>query len=206
MNENLLKSLQNVNWEVAFKTFGSNHSTLIGLLVDWWISSDYKRRFVLDGGCTFCHHRKGKGSDRCDAVFLEGESSKGIVKGIVEVEGSRHRKTIKKMSKYFQAKGEWKTLEFGIFLAYPTDLSGQKEKRDFAFDSPVEKLFEAGKKLSAKSPGKKFIVLILGKKYKRIEEPSLRSQSEYYAGDPIKVYGKLFLNGKEIAARTFKKQ
>lgn len=206
MNDNLLKSLQNVKWKVAFKTFGSNHSTLIGLLVDWWISTDsHGSRFVLDEGCTFRYHRKGKGSTRCDAVLLEGDSAKGIVKGIVEVEGSRHGETIKKMGKFFQARSEWKTLKFGIFLAYPTYAAGQKEKRHFDFYPCEKKLFELGKKISAKSPEKKLVILILEKKYERIES-GLRSKNDYYKGTPIKVYGKLFLNGKEIATRTLKEQ
>lgn len=204
MSENILKSLQNAKWEVAFKTFGSNHSTLIGLLVSWWISSDsHGSRFVLDEGCTFRYHRKGKGSTRCDAVLLEGDSSKGIVKGIVEVEGSRHGETIEKMGNFFQAGNEWKTLEFGIFLAYPTYISGQKEKRNFYFDPCENKLFEMGQKISAKSPNKSLVILILEKKYERINS-GLRCKTEYYAGRPTKVYGKIFLNGKAIAEMTLK--
>jgi len=204
VNENLLKSLQSVRWEVAFNTFGSSHSTLIGLLVDWWISTDsHGSRFVLDEGCTFRYHYKGKGSTRCDAVLLEGNSAKGIVKGIVEVEGSRHGKTIKKMGKFFQAKNEWKNLKFGIFLAYPTYASGRKEKRHFDFDPCEKKLFELGQKISAKSPNKKLIILILEKKYEHINS-SLRSRTAYYAGRPIKVHGKLFFNGKKIAERVLK--
>ncbi len=196
---NLLKSLQNVKWGVAFKTFGSSHSTLIGLLADWWISSNLHGNMVLDEGCTFGYHRKGKGSFRCDAVLLEGD----IAKGIVEVEGSGHGKTIEKIGKFFQARDEWKTLEFGIFLAYPTDVSGRKEKRHFDFDPCEKELFEVGKKISAESPKKKLVILILKKEYKRIKS-GLRSKNPYYAGTPIKVYGKLFLNGKEIANRTLR--
>lgn len=198
MKNNLLTGLRKVRWDVAFKTFGSNHSTLIGLLVEWWIVHGYGRnRYALESGCTFKSHKQGKGSKRCDAVLVEGDNAQGIV----EVEGSYHKKTLRKMEKFFQAGSEWKSLKFGIFLAYPTYASGQKEKRNFCFEYPEKKLFEIGQKISAKSPNKSLAVLILEKRYERIKS-GLRSRIDYYKGKPVRIYGKLFLNGKIIAERT----
>ncbi len=37
---NMLECLRNVRWDTVANTYGSSHATLIGLLVDWWISSD----------------------------------------------------------------------------------------------------------------------------------------------------------------------
>ena len=34
----LLGSLKTAKWDTIFHTIGSSHNTLVGLIVDWWIS------------------------------------------------------------------------------------------------------------------------------------------------------------------------
>ena len=98
--DDLLTSLESVRWHIAFRTFGNSHATLIGLLVDWWISSASKDqdRWVLEGAPPYSPWVAG-GTGSCDAVLVEGATSRGLV----EVEGTYHETTIKKIEKYFLA-------------------------------------------------------------------------------------------------------
>jgi len=196
MKDNLLKSLKKVRWDIAFKTFGSSHHTLIGLLVEWWIAHGYGRnRYVLDEGCTFKSHKKGKGSKRCDAVLVEGNDN---ARGIVEVEGSGHNKTIKKMRKFFQST-RFKNLEFGIFLAYPTNSSARD---GFYFECDSKKMIEQGKKITKKIKKTKLVMLFLEKEYESFDKEHLRFISSYYRGTPKKVLGTILCNGLEICKLT----
>ena len=188
MKDNLLKGMKKVRWGVAFKTFGSSHHTLIGLLVEWWIDHGYGRnRYALDEGCTFKFREQGEGPKRCDAVLVESDNARGIV----EVEGSGHKETINKMRKFFRS-AELKDLEFGIFLAYPTNGS---DRDGFNFEIPLEKMIEQGKKITKKVKSIKLVMLFLEKKYEFFNKGHLRLKNIYYRGTPTKVRGVILRNG-----------
>lgn len=198
MGKNLLKNLAAAKWNIAFKTYGSNHSTLIGLLVDWWIAGNPQHRYVLEPGFSFGYHQKNIGGGICDAVLVEKE----IARGIVEVEGSRYLETLKKINKFFQSKHwEYKTLKFGILLVYQTTPRGRGEARKLV-SFPLDKFIKLGRRITAKSPDKQLIILLLEKKYVRIKS-GLRARSEYYMGNSIKVAGTLICNGQETSKIIF---
>ncbi|MBW1997559.1 MAG: hypothetical protein JRJ29_06285 [Deltaproteobacteria bacterium] len=80
--QNVLRSLRNVRWNVAGKTYGNNHSTLIGLLVDWWVSVSPDCHWALEGGPA--NGYKGKGvRGQCDGMLCANDEPVGVV----EVEG-----------------------------------------------------------------------------------------------------------------------
>lgn len=45
----LLEDLATVDWLAAANTYGNNHSTLIGLIAQWWIKKNPRNRQVLEG-------------------------------------------------------------------------------------------------------------------------------------------------------------
>ena len=119
MNTQLLTSLEHVKWDIISQTYGSSHSTLIGLLVDWWITNSTEgSHWALESGLPYRKREsgeKGEKQERCDAILAE----KDTFRGIVEVEGSRYESTIKKMIEYFSSDYlGYSSLQFGIFLAY----------------------------------------------------------------------------------------
>ena len=192
MKDNLLKDLKKVKWDVAFKTFGSMHSTLIGLLVEWWIvHGSGRNRHALEEGCTFKYHKKGMGSQRCDAVLLEGDDN---ARGIVEAEGSGHKETINKMGKFFRST-RFGDLKFGIFLAYPTANSAQK---GFYFEYDRKKMIERGKKITKKIKSVKLIMLFLEKEYEACNKKHFRSMNPFYRGTLKEVSGVILCEGSEI--------
>ncbi len=123
----LLEELTKASWSTAFRTYGNDHATLIGLLVDWWISREPRGRWALEGGPSFGYRaRSVRGGGQCDAILGEGELSIGLV----EVEGFRYEYTLEKMGRFFEAEyDDLSSLQFGIFLAYPTDPTGRGANR-----------------------------------------------------------------------------
>jgi len=94
MDDSLFTSLKDgVRWETAFHTFGNNHYSLIGLLVDWWVSRGLGREALEAPPWYATKAEKGRPSD---AVLME----KGICTGIVEVEGTNYCGAIDRMIKY----------------------------------------------------------------------------------------------------------
>ncbi|MES2784722.1 MAG: hypothetical protein V4684_04605, partial [Pseudomonadota bacterium] len=52
LSKSLFDSLATVRWNVAKRTFGSSHPTLIGLMSQWWIEQAAEHT-VLDGAPSF---------------------------------------------------------------------------------------------------------------------------------------------------------
>jgi hypothetical protein len=197
MDGDLLSSLEHARWHVALRTFGNNHATLIGLLVDWWISGG-ERRWALEMGPAFGYRPRNEGGGGvCDAILGEGETSMGVL----EVEGSRHNYTLDKMGKYFAAEYEdLKRLEFGLFLAYSYAFEGRGGERRIVPIS-LDDLVETAKNVTANYPGKQLAILVLEK----VLEPQRsgpRARSEYYWASPTGVIGMLIKGGKEIERRS----
>ncbi len=196
MVDGLLTSLENKGrWETAFYTFGSNHSSLIGLLVDWWIYNGDQRE-VLEAP-PWSASKKEKGQP-CDAILIE----KGICKGIVEVEGSNYINAIDRMVKYIvPGNGFWQ-LEFGIFLAYPTKRAHMEKPL------PIDHFVEKGRVVT-KEHQIQLIILTLDKKWDpQTEGPRVRGprgqnnyRHDYYNGKPCRLTGVLIEGGEEITKR-----
>ncbi len=194
-----LTSLKKVHWDTAVRTYGNNHSTLIGLLVDWWLSISPKNR-VLEGGPTNGYRQKGA-RGQCDALLCEGDNPIGVL----EVEGTRHETTVKKVGKFFNAKRkEFRNLSFGIILFYAYEPVGAGRTRTFLkpFSSDTKKIVLS---VSKEHPEKSIIVISLEKKYQHMHE-GVRSWNSYYKGEAEKIYGSVFINGKERFKLPFYEQ
>ena len=194
-----LEMMKEIDWEVAMKTFGNNHSTLIGLIVSWWIMGDPDTRTALDSGPSFGHRGRNEGGGgACDAVLLQDH----VAKGIVEVEGSRYERTIEKIGKYFEAEYDHlKTLEFGILLAYSIGPEGRGDERRIK-SPPKHEILSRVKEVTSRYHDKAIAVVILDKEFERITE-GLRSKSEYYCCTPQKIDGYLVKEGKIVDECTF---
>src|SRR3954468_15401679 len=93
---------ESVRWHVARRAYGNAHATLIGLLVDWWVSRDKNRNRVLEGGPSFNPPGTGLvGRGQCDAILCA--DSKAV--GVLEVEGaSRQEYTARKLGAFFASR------------------------------------------------------------------------------------------------------
>ncbi|MCL5961876.1 MAG: hypothetical protein M1358_21605 [Chloroflexi bacterium] len=197
MKDDLLTSLEQVRWQTAFRTYGNDHATLIGLLVDWWITAAPDTRWALEGGPSFGHRPKGLGGGLCDAILGEGDCSKGVI----EVEGTRCDDTIRKIGEFFspEAAADLQSLEFGIFLAYAYSPQGKGRERHIP-DLPLKDFVDLGRKVTKDNPGRCLAILTLDKTWERIQTGP-RAKNEWYMGSPAKIHGVLLLNGEEIASK-----
>lgn len=121
----ILHDLKTAQWDTALRTYGNNHSTLIGLLVDWWVSEDPERRWALEGGPTNGYSEQDV-RGQCDALFCLDRDPVGVL----EVEGSRHRQAAKKIGTFFDGRyKEIQPIRFGILLLYTYEALGRGERR-----------------------------------------------------------------------------
>lgn len=188
----ILYDLKAVRWDTALQTYGNNHSTLIGLLVDWWVSGDLVHRRALEGGPTNGYSDKGV-RGQCDALFCLDHDPIGVL----EVEGTRYSETAKKIGTYFDGKyKELKPIRFGILLLYAYQAFGRGTERKLP-SAIVQKAIDEIINFTKHHPNKPVIVISLDKKYRRIRE-GIRSRNEYYMGEPTKIQGRLYENGQEI--------
>lgn len=191
----LLLSLKKMKWSTISRTYGNCHSTLIGLLVDWWISMSPKH-WSLEGGPTNGFKKKGV-RGQCDALF--GFKEKAV--GILEVEGTRHEIAGHKIGTFFDAKREEYTdLQFAIILFYSYEAYGKGNNRNFV-DPIVHEAMNQIIKVSKKHIHKDILILSIKKKYNK-QYVGIRSWNEYYMGEIDKIEGKLFTNGKETYKLT----
>ncbi|HEV8366782.1 MAG TPA: hypothetical protein VGQ39_02430 [Pyrinomonadaceae bacterium] len=190
----LLKSLDRVAWNTAIRTFGNCHSTLIGLIVNWWITTDPINHWALDGAPT-CGNRRV-----CDAIFCANNNAVGIL----EVEGVGERKitTVEKLGSYFVSEfDDLKTLEFAVLLLYAYHLTrdGYKTFMPPAYDPDV---FAALTVVSRAHSDKPIIAITLDKTYESNVQ-GIRKRANWYFSRPSKVTGYLYEAGRESASRVF---
>jgi hypothetical protein len=193
MNEaagvSLLESLGRVRWDVAHRTYGSGHSTLVGLLADWWVRISPTRHSVLDAAPS-C----GKGSARqADALFCKDDRPVGVL----QLEGSGSPAGIRTLSLYLKSKKtELRTVQFGILLQAADEPAGRGQERRFpAAESP--KVMAEVRKMSAKHPETAIVVVTIDREFTRFTD-GIRSCSEDYSGTTNKVTGILFHGGAEV--------
>lgn len=204
ISENLLKDLEKVRWHIARNTYGSSHCTLIGLLVDWWISGNPQARYTLEGGPSFVPRSRSEGGGgQCDAILVQDGTSRGVV----EVEGGflsgareleRYLTTIDKIGKYFAAGyPDLQSLEFGIFLAYPT-------RKEYMVDSlPMEEFVRRGLAVTTEHSRKQLVILTLDKKWDPQRSGPRARGNIYYQASPYQITGALLKNGEVIARNHF---
>jgi hypothetical protein len=201
MTDDFLTSLQQqARWNTAFHTFGSNHNTLIGLMVDWWVNSKAQRE-AIEGAPWFALKSQG-GDGACDAILFE----QGVCKGILEVEGGYVEKGAKeeplkkylyamdRLEKYFLPNDpDWKDLEFGIFLAYPT--SGNYMRSSL----PAHTFAEKGATITKNHPGMQLILLTMDKRWDP-QTKGVRARKndshDFYKGTPFRVSGVRIQDGE----------
>jgi hypothetical protein len=195
---NLLNALTTARWDVAFRTYGNAHATLIGLLVDWWVSGDLQRRWVLEGGPTNGYGEPGI-RGQCDALLgLDGEPV-----GVVEVEGTRYALTARKIGTFFEGSSpELAPIRFGLLLLYAYDAVGSGAQREFPSPAVPEALAEV-RRVTKRHPTKPLLIITLDKTYRRIHA-GLRARNEYYKGEPSRIQGLLYENGQERARLVLK--
>jgi len=195
----LISDLATVDWRVAVNTYGNDHSTLIGLLVKWWISGCNGCYWAVEGGPSFGRHKRGTpGGGQCDAVLCRDEAAVGIV----EVEGTRPVYTIEKVGKFFGSDYEdLRSLEFAIILVYAYSPIGRGDNRGFV---PCAKpcVLQAVRGVSAAYPTKSVVLITLDKTYARYRS-GIRSRTEFYWGTPCSIRGFLFRSGKEAESQVY---
>ena len=125
MERNLIQQLVDVRWTVMSRTYGSSHSTLIGLLVEWWVNrgSDYS---ALEGGPTCAPPetvQPGQRGGQCDAILMRNNLSSGVL----EVEGTRYEYTIPSSNtssiRRWLICSNWSS---AFFLGMPSVLKGKE--------------------------------------------------------------------------------
>ncbi len=188
----LLDSLSCAPWVVASKTYGNSHATLIGLLVNWWITAQPESRWVLEGGPSFSTLPKGIGGGICDGLFGENDN----VVGVLEVEGNRNKYTAEKIGKFFAAElDHYAALKFGILLLYSYSAEGKGKDRVLPPARNAD-AFEELANVSTQYPDKDIVAITLDKVYER-QNKGIRSRNEYYFGTPSTIKGYLFKEGQE---------
>lgn len=196
-----LEEFDKVRWETALRTYGNNHSTLIGLLVDWWVTLS-RNNFALESGPSSNHMPKGKGRGQCDIMFGEKVEEKDQAVGVAEVEGSIEEKwdrCVKKIDRFFE---NYKSLQFAILLIYPYQPTGRGKNRQVALIDP-RTLVPLVNDLSKKRPSKGIVVIIVSKQFNR-DLKGIRARNDYYKCTPTTIKGFLSVNGDRISTKTFR--
>ncbi|MCX5647687.1 MAG: hypothetical protein NTX40_01105 [Planctomycetota bacterium] len=201
--ESLLNSLKNVRWDVAANTYGNNHATLIGLLVEWWISSEPETHRAVEAGPSFGHCEKGVGGGRCDAIFCEKDDAIGVL----EVEGTRYELTIQKIGKFLPSSREdasslddMKTLRFAIAVLYATGprKGGAERAMPSCWNAEISSTVT---KVSHEYPDKPIVVVALDKVYER-HVKGIRRRHVVYKSKLTKVWGFVYEAGERVASNV----
>ncbi len=188
----ILHCLREVRWHVLERTYGSSHSTITGLIVDWWVSSGRRRRWALEGGPGL-RGTPGKklprgAGGRSDVLLL---SWSGRGDGLVEVEGQKFKQTVAKIGRFLAStETGYTALTFVLFVAYAYE---------GPFSTKVEGyLVSQLQRLSQQYATKAFILVVVDK-----EIPSgltgWRTRNTYSKGRLKSVHGQLFHGGRQVA-------
>ena len=190
---NLLDDLMQARWSTAFKTYGNDHATLIGLLIDWWVSSG-DNRWAMEAAPRIDVGGKGGTAQRaCDGVLFE----KGQALGLLEVEGMVYDGKIRNVGDFLLSNDEIiSNCRFGIFLGYRTTAQGRGTLRHVE-PLPSADWVEIAKEITIKMRGFEFILLGLDKEWCP-EEKGPRTHNVYYQCHPKEVWGIRVKAGKAM--------
>ena len=191
-----LDTFNSARWRTAIRTYGNDHSTLVGLLVDWWVTLS-PQNFALESGPSFGRRPKGKGRGNCDAILGENDHEVGIL----EVEGPVEKKwawCVEKIKGFFD---EFKSLQFAILLVYPYGPKGRGDERRV---EPIDggKILSQVKPISEQYPDKGIVVITIDKQFDR-RLKGIRSRNDYYKCTPKSIRGILLVGGKVLGEREF---
>lgn len=120
----IFNSLNDIRWNSLIKTYGNNHSSIIGFFTNWWNNLDDRNWSLESGPSKKLSNLK---TGHCDALFCSGESPIGIL----EVEGSRYDFTITKIKEFLNSRQDYNSLEFGLLVLYGNTPFGTGSKRTF---------------------------------------------------------------------------
>lgn len=190
--ETRLDDLKRVRWDVAARTFGNAHCTLVGLLVDWWISLSPERHTAIESGPTNGYSEQGK-RGQCDALFC----TDGVPRGVLEVEGTRLVETAKKIGYFFDAKRPYlECLEFAVYLVYAYNPAGIGGERQFP-PAITDEALATIRQVSLAHSEKSIALVGLDKCFDRCRT-GVRALNEWYMGTPTRIHGQLFRNGELV--------
>ncbi len=175
--------VQTIEWSHIGRTIGNCHATFIGLIVHAWLAGG-ENRTVLESPPGVS--RPG-GRIHPDIILVEGDSAMGVV----EVEGTKCGRVIEKFTEY----SVWKSLGFGLFLAYPTAPRGHGDSRTFCLWNDTARcdeseLAEAARVASGSVPFP-LLLIFVQKAYKPGALPPdlyLTSEADYYRGRAAAVH------------------
>ncbi len=188
----LFSSLCDANWNVAARTFGSSHATLIGVLGEWWIRQSPSSHTVLDGAPS---HGNGN-AGWCDLMLCRDE----MPVGIVEVEGTKPLQKLETLNSYFVSdRKEMSDISFGMLLVYSYAPKGSGCNRNYP-KAVTPDVHSATIDLTSKNTEKPLILIAVDKHIDN-NRSTIRAVSQYYSGTTNRVTASLFLNGKVIDSK-----
>jgi hypothetical protein len=192
----IFEQLDKLRWRTAFRTYGNDHATLIGLIVDWWVSLRPDRNSALEGGPGNREATKGL-RGQCDAILCS--DAQPVV--VLEVEGTRVSHTIDKLRTFLTSTDpELRLLQSGILLLYAYEPKGHGKDRCFLkvmAPDISERILETSKKCGQKE----IIVITVDKTYQK-QVNGIRLHNEYYYGKPNKAEAFLFVDGKILQSKV----
>jgi len=195
--QQLVALLGKARWHVAARTFGNNHATLIGILVDCWVSAD-PAHSALEGAPSFKKRgTRTSGSGICDALLCEA----GRPVGLVEVEGGKKEEVVQKVGHYFEAQyDDLSSLEFAVCLFYAYAPAGRGLRREYPL--PADKdVIGTVIEVSRQHPTKLLAVIELHKSFGR-SLSGIRARSEYYSGHLSRVQATVYRAGEPQCSAT----
>ena len=195
----IFENLNSIDWQTVARTYGNDHSTLIGLIIQWWINILPERNWALEGGPSFGYTRRGKNDGgQCDAILCSDDDALGIL----EVEGTRLESTIIKLGNFFEARRvEFESLIFAIVLLYAYGPIGRGENRHIPLVATPQ-IFKTISQVSRKYQTKTLIIITLDKQYER-QPNGIRKLSDYYYGNPSEIRCFLYRGGRRIREKVF---
>ncbi len=163
-----VEDLRDIDWNGVSRTYGNNHSTLIGFVVSWWLNKGQENE-VLDGGLSIPTTAMGGRRGHCDAILLKD----GLPRGVVEVEGTRYLPTVSKMIDFLN---HFQSIQFGVFLAYRTKPASSVHD-EFDFWLNEQRPIPTGK-----------VIYYIGIEKEWGRHNGVRGTSPYYQGTPSRVW------------------
>jgi hypothetical protein len=192
MTAQLLERLGTARWDVAHRTYGSSHATLIGILNQWWIDQSVGTHSVLDGAPS--HGFKNAG--QADLLLCADNEPAWVV----EVEGTQALQKIRSLAKYFAGtRPELASLKFGLLMVYAYEAKGVGAKR-FYPSAEVPELTSLIQEVTS-TLRRDFFLLIADKQFERVTN-GIRAVSGYYHGRFHRITGICYREGQEVARRS----
>ena len=172
-----------INWTAASQTFGSPHSTLIGLVVEAWagLGAD---RYILEGAPKIEKYKS-------DAVLAIGTDCVGVV----EVEGFKILDRIQRFDQYFNVQPHILSQPaFGLVVVYQSSSSGGQCTYPGGL-APECILAKAGD-VANNHPDNPLMVVLAEKRYDRNPKIALRRHNTWAWGRFARMIGCVFHQGE----------